>query len=104
MAHLSPTTINATEGMDSFLPYLSTVTNFWFGRMIMIAIFVLFSFGYLKANKDDYVGAFAVSTYVCFVIGLIFWVIGLITGLDFAVIIGGVAIASLLLFAQKKDF
>jgi len=104
MAHLSPTTINATEGMDSFFPYLSTVTNFWFGRMIMIAIFVLFSFGYLKANKDDYVGTFAVSTYVCFVIGLIFWVIGLITGLDFAVIIGGVAIASLLLFAQKKDF
>jgi len=104
MAHRSPTTINATEGMDSLLPWISEVTNFWFGRMIMIAIFIIFTLGYLKGNKDDYVGALAVSTYVCFVIGLIFWVIGLITGLDFAIIIGAVAVASLMLFAQKKEY
>ncbi len=104
MAHRSPITVNATVGMDSVVPWISEVTNFWFGRMIMIAIFVIFLLGYLKANKDDFVGAFAVATYVCFVIGLIFWVIGLITGLDFAVIIGGTVIASLLLFAQKKEY
>ena len=104
MAHTSPTEINATAGMDSLLPWISEVTNFWFGRMIMIAIFVIFALGYLKANKDDFVGAFAIASYVCFVIGLIFWVIGLVTGLDFAIIIGAVSIASLLLFAQKKEF
>jgi len=104
MAHTSPTEINATAGMDSLLPWISEVTNFWFGRMLVIAIFVIFTLGYLKANKDDYVGAFAVASYVCFVLGLIFWVIGLVTGLDFAVIIGAVAIASLVLFAQKKEF
>jgi len=31
-------------------------------------------------------------------------VIGLITGLDFAIIIGAVAVASLFLFAQKKEY
>lgn len=104
MAYTSPTEINATEGLDSLFPWISEVTNFWFGRMIMIAIFVIFALGYLKLNRDDYVGAFAVASYISFVIGLIFWVIGLITGLDFAIIIGAVSIASFLLFAQKKDY
>jgi len=104
MAYTSPTEINMTEGLDSFLPYLSEVTNFWFGRMIMIAIFIIFMMGYLKARKNDFVGALAVSSYVTFVLGLIFWVIGIVSGLDFAIIIGVVIVASLILHLQKKDF
>ena len=104
MAWKSPTEINGSAGLDSFLPYISEVTNFWFGRMLMIAIFIIFSFGYLRANKDDFIGAFAVSTYVCFVLGLLFWVVGLVSGLDFAIIIGAVIVASVLLLAQKKDY
>ena len=102
MAWTSPTTINATQGMDSFLPYLSEVTNFWFGRMLMIAIFVIFLFGYISKRESDWVGAFSVASYVTFVLGLIFWVIGLVTGLDFAIIIGIVVIASVILFTQKN--
>lgn len=104
MAWRSPTTINASAGMDSFLPYLSEVTNFWFGRMIMVAIFVIFIFGYLRTKDDDFIGALAIASYVTFVIGLIFWVIGLVSGLDFGVIIGITVISSVLLLSQKKDF
>jgi len=104
MAYLSPTTINASAGMDSFLPYLSTVTNFWFGRMLMIAVFVIFIFGYLRAKDDDFIGALAVSSYITFVIGLIFWVVGLVSGLDFGIIIGITVISSVLLLTQKKDY
>ena len=104
MAHTSPTEINATAGLDSLLPYLSEVTQFWFGRMIMIAIFVIFLMGYLRAKNDDFIGALAVSSYVTFIIGLLFWVIGLVSGLDFAMIIGIVLIASVLLLSQKKDY
>jgi len=104
MAWRSPTTINASAGMDSFLPYLSEVTNFWFGRMVMIAIFVIFIFGYLKAKDGDFIGALAVASYVTFVIGLIFWVIGLVSGLDFAVVIGITLIASVLLLTQSKEY
>jgi len=104
MAHISPTEINGTEGLDSFLPYISEVTNFWFGRMLMIAIFVIFLMGYLRVKKDDIVGALAVSSYVTFVLGLLFWVIGVVSGLDFAIIIGIVIVASVILLAQKKDF
>jgi len=104
MAWRSPTTINASAGLDSFLPYLSEVTNFWFGRMVMIAIFVIFLFGYLRVKDDDFIGGIAIASYVTFVIGMIFWVIGLVSGLDFAVIIGVMIIASVLLLTQKKDF
>lgn len=104
MAHTSPTEINATAGFDSFLPYLSEVTNFWFGRMLMIAIFVIFLMGYLRTKKDDFIGAFAVSSYVTFVLGLLFWVIGVVSGLDFAIIIGVVIVASILLLKQKKEY
>lgn len=103
MAWTSPTTINATQGMDSFLPYISEVTNFWFGRMLMIAIFVIFLFGYISKRESDWVGAFSVASYVTFVLGLIFWVIGLVTGLDFAIIIGIVIIASVILLTQKNQ-
>jgi len=102
MAWSSPITINATQGMDSFLPYLSEVTNFWFGRMVMIAIFVIFMFGYMRAKGDDFIGALAVSSYVTFIISLLFWVIGLVTGTDFAIIIGVTALSSVLLLTQKK--
>lgn len=57
-----------------------------------------------QVNKDDFVGAFAVASYVSFVIGLIFWVIGIVSGLDFSVIIGAVLVASVLLLTQKKDY
>lgn len=102
MAHASPTTINGTEGLDSLLPYLSTVTQFWFGRMLMITVFVIFLFGYVRAKDEDWIGGFAVASYVTFVIGLVFWVIGLVTGLDFAIIIGITAISSVILFTQKE--
>lgn len=104
MAYSSPTTINATNGLDDFLPYISEVTNFWFGRMLMIAIFVIFLMGYLRVRDDDFVGAFAITSYVTFVLGLIFWVIGLVSGLDFALIIGLTVVSSVILLAQKKDF
>ena len=103
MAWRSPTTINATAGMDSFLPYLSEVTNFWFGRMVMIAIFIIYMFGYLRQKEDDFIGALAISSYVTFIIGLLFWVIGLVTGIDFAIIIGVTALASVLLLTQNKE-
>jgi len=98
----SPTTVNASAGMDSFLPYISEVTNFWFGRMLMIAIFMIFFFGYIKVKEDDYVGGFAVSSYVSFVIGLLLWVIGLLDNISFSVVVGITLVSSVILFIQRK--
>ena len=104
MAYTSPSTIDLTTGIGTLFTWITDVTGFWFGRMLMIAIFTIFIFGYLKANKDDFIGAFAVASYVSFVLGLIFWVIGLVSGMDFSVLIGAVLVASVLLFLQKKNY
>lgn len=102
MAWASPTTINASKGLDSLIPYLNEVTQFWFGRMMMISIFVIFLFGYVRAKNEDWIGGFAVAGYVTFVVGLIFWVIGMVTGMDFAIIIGITVISSVILFTQRE--
>lgn len=103
MAWASPTTINASTGIGSTFEYLSVVTNFWFGRMLMLTIFVIFLFGYLGVRRDDYFGAFAVASYITFVIGLLFWVINIVTGLDFAIIIAVTIVSSVILFVQKNN-
>lgn len=104
MAYPSPTTIDLTsaEGMTNWLQYLNLVTNFWLGRMIMIAIFVLFLGGYLKAKDDDLIGAFAVASYVTFVLGLLFWLIKGLDGLSFAIIIGVALVSSAILFVDRR--
>ena len=102
MAWASPTTINGSQGFDSVIPYLNTVTQFWFGRMLMITIFMIFLFGYVRAKNEDWIGGFAVASYVTFVIGLMFWVIGMVTGLDFAIIIGISVISTVILFTQRE--
>jgi len=103
MAWSSPVEVNASAGLDNFIPYLSEVTQFWFGRMMIIAIFMIFIFGYMRSKDANIWGAFAVSSYICFVIGLFFWVIGLLTGLDFAWVIGITLVSSILLLLQNKD-
>ncbi len=100
MAWTSPTTVNTTAGINEFLPYLSEVSNFWFGRMLMVTVFMIFLFGYLRA-KDDFIGGFAIASYITFVMGLLFWTIGLVTGIDFGIIIGLTIISSAILFTRN---
>ena len=103
MAWASPTSINTTTGIGTTFEYLNLVTYFWFGRMLIISIFMIFLFGYLSVRRDDYFGAFAVASYVTFVIGLLFWVINIVTGLDFAIIIAITIVSSVILFTQKNN-
>ena len=98
-------TINMTsaDGMSNILQYLNVVTNFWAGRMVMVAIFVMFLFGYLKMKaEDDFVGAFAVASYVTFSLGILFWIIDFLDGLAFGVIIAVTIISTAILLFDKR--
>ena len=99
----SPNTINSSEGIGSILNYMNEITNFWVGRMIMIAIFVLFLVGYIRGKGDeDFVGAFAVASYVTFVIGLLFWLINFLDGVSFSIIVGATIISTAWLLFDKR--
>lgn len=102
MAWKSPTDVNVSGGMDNILPYLSEVTNFWFGRMFLIALFVIFFIGYLRSNENDYIGGFAVSSYVTFVLAVFLWILNLVSGWALGFAIGVSVISTLMLLFQKK--
>jgi len=105
MTHNSITDINMTtnEGMQNILQYINVVTDNWAGRMVTIAIFVMFLFGYLKSKgDDDFVGAFAVASYVTFVLGLLMWLINFLDGIAFGIIMGITIIATAILLFDKR--
>jgi len=105
MAYPEITTIplNTTEGMSNIFTYLNVVTDFWAGRMVMVAIFVMFLFGYLKSKgDDDFVGAFAVASFVTFVIGLLFWLINFLDGSAFIIIVAVSIVSTAWLWFDKR--
>jgi uncharacterized membrane protein len=103
MAWRSPSDINATKGITEVTNYLNDVTLNWFGNMLVIAVWVIFLFGYLRAKgDDDFIGAFAVASYVTFVLTTLLWIVGMVSGVTFGIVIGVTLISSVALFIDKK--
>jgi hypothetical protein len=86
MTYASPTSINASQGIQTIIYYVNDVTDQWFAKLIMLGIYVLILIGYYKA-RDDFAGALAVAGWGTFVVGLLFWVGGFISGWVFSVVI-----------------
>ena len=103
MAWTSPTTINATRGFADILPYLNEVTENWISRMLLIGIWIIFLFGYLRVKGDnDIISGMAVSSYVTFVLATLLWIIGFVSGLDMAIVVGVTLISTAMLLLDKK--
>jgi len=105
MAYQEINTINMTsaDGMSNIFQYLNVVTNFWAGRMVMVAIFVMFLFGYLRSKaEDDFIGAFAVASYVTFCLGILFWLINFLDGVAFGIIVAVTIISTAILLFDKR--
>ena len=101
MTYASPTTINATKGLGEVFNYVNVVTNSWLSNMFMIGIYVIILLGFYKA-KDDFKGALAVAGYGTFVVGLLFWIGGFISGLSFGMTIGGAILGTLVLLMDNN--
>ena len=104
MPYRSPATINGTKGITEITTYVNEVSNNWFGNMILISIWVLFFMGYLRSKgNDDLVGAFAVSSYVTFVMATLLFSFGAVSGWAFGIIIGITMISSIILYFDRKQ-
>ena len=101
MTYTSPTTINATKGFGEVLTYVNVVTNSWLSNMFMIALYVIILIGFYKA-KDDFKGALAVSGYGTFVVGLLFWIGGFISGIAFGMAIGVAILGTIVLLLDNN--
>ena len=97
----SPSTINATEGLGAVLTYVNVVTNSWLSNLFMIGIYVIILIGFYK-SKDDFKGALAVAGYGTFVVGLLFWLGGFVSGLAFGMTIGVAILGTLVLLMDNN--
>ena len=87
MPYDMPTTINFTSGLGGMFNYLNEVTSSWFSNLMLIAIYIIFATGFYFA-KRDFQGAMAIGGFATFVIGLLFFVGEIISGVTFAFVIG----------------
>ena len=101
MPYPSPTTINGTKGFGEVLNYINVVTNSWISNMILIAIYVIVLIGFYKA-KEDFKGALAVAGYGTFVVGLLFWIGGFISGISFGMTIGVAILGTIVLLLDNN--
>jgi hypothetical protein len=101
MTYASPSTINATKGLGEVLNYTNTVTDNWISNMLMIAIYVIVLIGFYKA-KDDFKGALAVAGYATFVVGLLFWVGGFVSGWALGISLALAIIGTLVLLLDNN--
>jgi len=87
-----PNTINMTGGLTEFFVYLNEVTFNWFSNMLLISIYLIFATGFYLARRDMF-GAMAIGGFAVFVVGLLLFVGGIISGVTFGMVIA-VAILS----------
>ena len=96
----SPTTINATKGLGEVLIYVNQVTENWISNMILIAVYILVLVGFYKAN-DDFGGAMAVAGFGTFVIALLFWLGGFVSGWALGISIAMALIGIIVIITDK---
>lgn len=104
MAYASPSTINGSKGITEVLTYINTVTGNWISRMLILGIWVVFLMGYVKSQReDDYIGGFAVASFVTFVLGSLLWIIGFLDNATMGTVLGATVISVLVLYLSKRD-
>ena len=101
MTYPSPTTINGSKGFAEVLNYTNTVTDGWISNMFLIAIYFIVLIGFYKA-KEDFKGALAVAGYGTFVVGLLFWIGGFVSGLSFGFALGMAIIGTIVLLLDNN--
>lgn len=76
-----------SKGLPEILNYVNEVTGNVFSIMILIGVYILVLMGFYKV-KDDFAGAMAVSGFATFVVSLLFWLGGFVSGWVFSIVIG----------------
>jgi hypothetical protein len=102
MTYAEVSSINGSQGITGMMSFLNTVTYGWFINSLIISIWVIVATVYYKNNNNDYAGAFAVSSYVCFVLSLFIWLGDFMNNAVFSIITGITIISTIILFFDRE--
>ena len=97
------TTYNVSAGLPTVLTYVNEVTGHWASNMILIAIYIIFAFGYYHAKRDWFAGI-AVAGFGTFVVAIFFRMGGFIQTNTMAIIIAVMIIGFIGLFIPKEGY
>lgn len=100
MTYTPVTSINASKGLTEIFYYINGVTGEVFSNMLLIAIYVIVLMGFYKA-KDDFKGAMAVAGFGTFVVALLFWIGGIVSGISLGMVIGVAIIGVIVLLLDN---
>ena len=100
MTYPSPASINMTKGFGELLTYTNTITNNWISNMLLIAIYIIVLIGFYK-TKEDFTGGLAVAGYGTFVVALLFWIGGFVSGWALSISIGLAIVGTIPLFLEQ---
>ena len=90
---------NITAGFYNMTQYVSTVTNNYFGMVVIGALWIIF---FMLFKKWGDMQSIATSSFMCLVIGMLFRAMNLV-GEQMIFILIALTIGSLLLLSRKKD-
>ena len=90
---------NITAGFYNMTQYVNTVTNSYFGMMVIGALWIIF---FMLFKKWGDMQSIATSSFMCLMISMLFRAMNLI-GEDVVFILIGLTLGSLLLLSRKKD-
>lgn len=101
MTYQSPVELNMSKGLMELITYTNDVTDQWFSNLVMLGIFIIVLIGYYKA-RDDFAGALAVAGFGTFVVGLLFWLGGFVSGWTLSIAIGVLLLGVIVLMVDAK--
>jgi hypothetical protein len=93
--------MNMSKGFGEVLNYLNVVTDSWISYMLLLAIYVIVLMGFYKANQD-FKGALAISGYGTFVVALLLWIGGFVSGWALGICIAMALIGTLVLLLDHE--
>jgi uncharacterized membrane protein (DUF4010 family) len=99
--YASPTTINASKGFIEILNYVNTATNNWISSLLLLGIYMVIAIGYYKA-QNDFSGAMASAGFGTFVVGMLFWMGGFVTGWAFGICVAVLLIGIMAVLMDKR--
>ena len=101
MTYPSPADVNMSSGFGNLLTYINVVTDNWISNLLLIGIYVIILMGFYKA-KDDFKGALAIAGYGTFVLALLFWIGGFVSGTALGVAIAGAILGTIVLLMDNN--
>lgn len=101
MTYASPTSINASKGFIEILNYVNAVTNNWISTMILLAVYVIVLIGYYKST-GDFAGGLASAGFGAFVVGLLFWMGGFVTGWALSICVAVLLLGIMAVLMNKR--